>query len=343
VPRRSWERYDITDRVNGGMYRWAGLLGFAFLVGSAWGGEACEIADVQAATSPAQASTVTELLEVTGVFARARPEADRVVAQLRTENPRIPPELWSNFAERIADRDALLSVYAPIYARYLTEQVVRGAVCFYRSSAGVQLLKAMPTIQAETRSAALSWVSDIARDLIFSADQQTPSAPASLAPSPVARSKLRPGAREVRVQELLRVSGTIVQAQQMISEIIDRLQAAPQGRGLTPSMWEQARARMTNNTDLMRLWTPAYAHNLSDEEISALLKFYHSPAGRRFVVALPEIQKAALDAAVQLGRDAVKRATREVLGPLPQWTLDHRRTPTPEPPPTESAPASGSP
>jgi hypothetical protein len=323
------------------MYRWAGILGFAFLVGSAWGGEACEIADVQAATSPAQASTVAELLEATGVFARARPEADRVVAQLRVENPRIPPELWSNFAERIADRDALLSVYVPIYARYLTERDVRGAVCFYRSAAGVQLLQAMPTIQAETRSAALSWVSDIARDLIFSEDQQTPSAPATFTPSPVALPKLLP--REMRVQELLRVSGTVAQAQQMISEIIDRLQAAPQGRGLTPAMWEQARARMTNNTDLMRLWTPAYAHNLSDGEIGALLKFYRSATGKRFVAALPEIQRAALDAAVQLGRDAVKRATREVLGPLPQWTLDHPRTPTPDPAPAQSTPAPGSP
>jgi hypothetical protein len=189
----------------------------------------------------------------------------------------------------------------------------------------------------------LSWVSDIARDLIFAEDQQTSSAPASLTLTPVTRPKLPPRAHEVRVQELLRVSGTIAQAQQMIREIIDRLQAAPQGRGLTPDMWEQARARMTNDTDLIRLWTPAYAHNLSDEEIGALLKFYRSPTGRRFVAAQPEIQRAALDAAVQLGRDAVKRATRAVLGPLPQWTLEHPRTSTPDPASADSAPTPGSP
>jgi hypothetical protein len=139
------------------------------------------------------------------------------------------------------------------------------------------------------------------------------------------------------VQELLRVSGTVTQAQQMIGEMIDRLQAAPQGRGFTPEMWGQARARLTNNRDLVGLLTPAYAHNLSDREIDALLKFYDSPPGRRFVAALPEIQKAALEAAVQLGRDAVKRATREVLGPLPQWTLEHQRASTPDTAPATDA------
>jgi hypothetical protein len=129
----------------------------------------------------------------------------------------------------------------------------------------------------------------------------------------------------------------------MISEMIDRLQAAPQGRGFTPAMWEQARARLTNNADLIRLWTPAYAHNLTDEQIGALLKFYHSAAGSRFVAALPEIQRATLDAAVQLGRDAVKRATREVLGPLPQWALEHPRAPTSDPAPAESPGTPGSP
>jgi hypothetical protein len=30
---------------------------------------------------------------------------------------------------------------------------------------------------------------------------------------------------------------------------------------------------------------------------------------------------------MQLGREAVKRATRDVLGPLPQWALEHPRAP----------------
>jgi hypothetical protein len=39
--------------------------------------------------------------------------------------------------------------------------------------------------------------------------------------------------------------------------------------------------------------------------------------------AQSDIQKAVVEAAVQQRRDAVKQATREVLGPLPQWTLEH--------------------
>jgi hypothetical protein len=83
-----------------------------------------------------------------------------------------------------------------------------------------------------------------------------------------------------------------------------------------------------NENDLLRLWAPAYVRQLSRGEIGELLSFYRSPVGVRYVAAIPAIQSESLGAGTRLGREAAKRAVREVFGPLPQWRLLH---PTPQP------------
>jgi uncharacterized protein len=307
----------------GAEIRILGLLGCALLMGSARAAGPCDSSASAPGAVPAQVSTVTELLQVTGVFVRARPEADRVVAQLQSRNPRIPSALWEKYAASVSDPDAVIALYAPIYARHLTEDQLRGALQFYRSAPGAKLLAAMPAIQAEARSAALSWVADIAGDVAFSE-----SPPRAFEPREgSSTAERRVSRRTQRVQQLLRASGTISQAQQMMNDLIDRFEAAPQGGELTQAMWENARSHLTNETDLIKLWTPAYLHHLSDPETGALLAFYQSTPGRCFVAAMPQVQKEAVEAATQMGREAVKRATREVLGPLPQWALDHPHAP----------------
>jgi len=185
----------------------------------------------------------------------------------------------------------------------------------------------MPAMQAEARSAALSWVAEIAGDVAFSESPPRAFEPGGTSPTAAASVERRVSRRTQRVQQLLRASGTISQAQQMMNDLIDRFEAAPQGGELTQAMWENARSHLTNETDLIKLWTPAYLHHLSDQETGALLAFYQSTPGRCFVAALPQVQKEAVEAATQMGREAVRRATREVLGPLPQWALDHPHAP----------------
>ncbi|HUI61889.1 MAG TPA: DUF2059 domain-containing protein [Steroidobacteraceae bacterium] len=295
--------------------RMLALLGCALWMGSAGASQNCNApAAAQGGGVPARVATVTELLQITGVFARARAEVDRVVAQLRARNPRIPPQLWEKYAASVSAPEAVLALYAPIYARHLTDDDVRGVRQFYHSAAGEKLLAAMPVMQAEARTSAISWVTTLVGE--------SDSSPHTTAVEPpVSR-------RAQRVQLLLRNSGTISQAQQMMNDLMDRFEAMPQGDGeLTRTSWENARARLTNETDLINLWTPTYLRHLDDGEIGALLTFYQSETGRCFVGALPEVQKEAMEAAAQMGREAVKRATRDVLGPLPQWALDHPHTP----------------
>jgi hypothetical protein len=277
---------------------------------------------------------------MTGVFARARAETNAVVEHLRADHPSVPAEVWTQFADRVADRDALESLYVPIYAKHLPEVDVRNVVAFYRTPTGAHLLEVTPKIQDESRAAAQVWATEIAIDLLGATDDHEGPKASAAAPQ-VPASGLSP-ARAAAVHELLRASGTLSGARQIMVGMLERLRQGPQADTLPPTFWDEARQRLTNEDDLLRLWTPAYAHHLTDAEIHGLVRFYRSPVGTRFVAALPAIREESLTAGAQLGRDAAKRAVREVLGPLPQWRMQHPPASAPDRP-ADAPPASAQP
>jgi hypothetical protein len=265
-----------------------------------------------------------ELLDVTGVFASARVATDTMIERLRQENPVVPADVWSSFAAKVANRDTLNALYVPIYARHLSEADARGIVAFYRTPTGEHFLGALPKIQEECRDAAQAWAADVAAELADTSDD--PGKQRHAGPAP--RTPRNAGtAREEAIHELLRISGAIGQAQQTMTLMIERIQNTPQASALPASFWQAARKRFTNESDLLTLWTPAYAHQLSDADVRAMTGFYRSPLGTRYVAALPAIQQESVEAATQLANDAARRAIREVLGPLPQWRLQHPQSP----------------
>jgi hypothetical protein len=317
------------------------MLWLALLPSEARSAGSGAVAALQANTScrnATSAASVAELLELTGVFRRARAETTRVVERLRRDNPKLPAGVWKSFADRVANRHALEALYVPIYARHLSRDDVCGILDFYRTPLGAHFLQAAPRIQEETRIAAQVWASEVALDILTPADdshggESSPSAPGEA-------STKQAGGRVAAIHELLRVSGTLAGAQTMMDKMLDQIRQGRQASQLPVSFWDDARKRLSNESDLLRLWTPAYADQLSDTEIRGLIGFYTSPVGTRFVAALPAIQSESLDAGAQLGRDAAKRAVHEVMGPLPQWRLLHPQasaaTPAERPPEKDS-------
>lgn len=261
-----------------------------------------------------------ELLDVTGVFVSARTVTDAMVQRLQQENPVVPAEVWSRFAAKISDRSTLAALYVPIYARHLSEEDARGIVQFYATPTGEHLLRATPLIQQECRESAQVWAADVAAELMGDSAQYKRQAASAGVKT----------ARDGAIHEALRASGAIAQARQTMSLMIERIQQTPQASELPASFWQQARNRLTNEADLLRLWTPAYAHHLSEGDIRGIIEFYRSPLGTRYVVALPAIQSESVEAATQLANNSARRAIHEVLGPLPQWRLQHPQS-EPEP------------
>jgi hypothetical protein len=317
-------------------------LWLALLASEARSAGSGEVAAVQAKTScrnATSAASVSELLELTGVFKRARAETASVVERLRRDNPKVPAGVWKSFVRRVGNRDALEALYVPIYARHLSRDDVCGILDFYRTPLGAHFLQVASRIQEETRIAAQVWASEVALEILTPADDSH-GGDSSPSASGEASTKQTVG-RVAAIHELLRVSGTLAGAQTMMDKMLDQIRQGPQASQLPASFWDDARRRLSNESDLLRLWTPAYADQLSDTQIRGLIGFYTSPVGTRFVAALPAIQSESLDAGARLGRDAAKRAVHEVMGPLPQWRLLHppaaANTPAERPPEKDSA------
>jgi hypothetical protein len=312
------------------------LLGIALFVAESHAGAVEAAASVEAGSRcPGQTpeAAVVDLLELTGVFERAREQTTAMVEQLRRENPKVPEAFWSNFGARVADQDTLKSLYVPVYLRHLSQDDVCALARFYRTSLGARFLHASPQIQEATRDAAQAWASAIAIDLLGSAGESRvtngPQLPQS-APATHPEDE-----RTAAIHEVLRRSGDLAAAQRMMGATLDRLRQGPQLVSLPPTFWDDARRRLLNEDDLLRLWTPAYAQKFTDEEIRGLLDFYRSAVGVRYVAARPAIESESLDAGEQLGRDVAKRAVREVFGPLPQWRMLHPASPGATPPNTQ--------
>ena len=159
-------------------------------------------------------TTVGRLLELMGVFERARAQATATVKRLRLDNPQVPAEFWKNFVDRMADRDALAALYVPIYTRHLSGEDVCAILEFYTTPVGAHFLQVTPKIQEEARGAATAWVEKVTMDLLqpTEASRDTKTA-APIAPEPATRLS---AARIASVHELLRVSGTLAGAQQMM-------------------------------------------------------------------------------------------------------------------------------
>lgn len=264
--------------------------------------------------------SVIELLEISGVFAKARTETDAVVGHLRRDNPQVPDELWSHFSEHVANHDALVALYAPIYLRHLSRADVCALVKFYRTPAGARFLRVDPQIEQETRAAAQAWATNVTLALL------DPSHVSQAEPSPLNGSSISsgPAAPDVAaIHDLLRRSGALAAARRSIDRKLDGLQHGSQSAMLPDSFWQDVHQRLSSNEDLLRLWTPAYARQLTSAEVAELVRFFGSPPGVRYVAALPAIEAESLAAGTQLGHDAAKRAVREVFGPLPQWRMLH--------------------
>jgi hypothetical protein len=296
----------------------------AFVVMACAGGILHSAEDPSGAAPATDSKAFEELLDVTGVFASARVATDTMIQRLQQENPVVPADVWSNFAGKVADRDTLSALYVPIYAQHLSEADARGIVTFYRTSTGEHLLSALAKIQEDCRDAAQAWAADVATDLMDTGAD--PSNKKHAGPPRQSRQNADT-AREDAIHELLRASGAVGQARQTMTLMIDRIQHTPQASELPASFWQAARERLTNEADLLRLWTPAYAHQLADGDVRAITDFYRSPLGTRYVAALPAIQRESVEAATKLANDAARRAIREVLGPLPQWRLQHPQSP----------------
>lgn len=126
-------------------------------------------------------------------------------------------------------------------------------------------------------------------------------------------------AKRADIRKLLKLMGSARMGVQATEQLVRTYQIAlPQ---VPPSFWRQLSAQITEDA-LIELIVPIYDRHLSHDDVRALLTFYASPAGQRFLKAMPEIQHDSHVAGqrwgVQLTRQIEEQVKKQTIRPTPK-------------------------
>ena len=128
---------------------------------------------VQAADiDPAKASTIRELLEVTGAEANrealTRTFTQQLVSVLQANKTSLTPrsiEIIREEVDKVVEEQLKTEVLQQkmyrIYDRYFTKQEIQGLIAFNRSTIGIKANRVMPVLMRESMSAAQEWSEEI--------------------------------------------------------------------------------------------------------------------------------------------------------------------------------------
>ncbi len=125
------------------------------------------------------------------------------------------------------------------------------------------------------------------------------------APAPTQAQLLaRPAAEELKVRELLRLTGSVNVGFQMMDKILDTFKKAmPQ---VPAEVWSDFRAE-SDPRELEDAIVPLYLASFTGEELDAMLVFYRSPVGEKLLRKQPEIFRASSEAGRQWAADLTYR------------------------------------
>ena len=112
-----------------------------------------------------------------------------------------------------------------------------------------------------------------------------------------------------KVRRLLELTGAANLGLQMIDGMIDTFKgSAP---NVPEEFWTNFRAKVKADS-LIEMVIPVYEKHLTDEDLDALIAFYSSPAGRRFV----EKQPLILADSMKIGEEWGEKMANEVIQEL---------------------------
>jgi hypothetical protein len=108
---------------------------------------------------------ILELIDAMGALDAAQDTMRRTVGALRAAPALrgIEAAEWQRLESALTDRDALLAIWVPAYARHMTEAEVRELTAFYRSPAGSRIAAALPAIQVDLVEVAQQYGAESAR------------------------------------------------------------------------------------------------------------------------------------------------------------------------------------
>lgn len=110
-------------------------------------------------------------------------------------------------------------------------------------------------------------------------------------------------AKEKKVRTLLELSGASSQGRQVMDAMLAQFEQMPE----LPKGFITEFKRVAKPADLVELIVPIYSKHLTEGDVDALIAFYKSPAGQRFVAAQPEITSESMEAGRRWGEGVARQ------------------------------------
>lgn len=114
--------------------------------------------------------------------------------------------------------------------------------------------------------------------------------------------------KEAKVRQLLEVSGASRMGQQVMDAMIAQFEQIPD----LPDGFLKEFKRLAKPSDLVDLIVPIYSRHVEEADIDALIAFYRSPAGQRFVKAQPHITRESMEAGQRWGESLARQVIQSM-------------------------------
>lgn len=102
------------------------------------------------------------------------------------------------------------------------------------------------------------------------------------------------------IRKLLKITGSGELGTQVMAQMIGNMKKAmPQ----VPEKFWGDFMKEVHTDELIDLIVPVYDHNLSQGDVTELIRFYESPTGKKFVSVLPKITQESMGVGEKWGRD----------------------------------------
>lgn len=125
---------------------------------------------VSVLAEPAKASSVKELMELTGAGNMAVQMMNQMVPALKTMAPDAPESFWQDFMASVDPSD-LENKMIPVYQKYLTEADLQQINAFYASETGKKLIKYQPAIIQESMQIGQEWGQELGMKVMMKYQQ----------------------------------------------------------------------------------------------------------------------------------------------------------------------------
>jgi uncharacterized protein len=120
------------------------------------------------AQSESYTQTLKKYLEVSGTTASFKVAVTGMIGNFKTINPAVPDEVWKEFENEFLNASAndLITHFAPVYQKHLTENDLQEIIKFYSTPAGKKLAEKTPALTQESMQAGQIWGQAVAQKVL---------------------------------------------------------------------------------------------------------------------------------------------------------------------------------